>query len=108
MPETLQVTVDCADPATEARFWTEALGYVLQPPPDGFETWEDALRQFGVPEERWDSASAIVDPEGKKPRLYFQKVPEPKTAKNRVHIDINIAPRGTPDEERRRMAEEHA
>jgi len=107
MPETLQVVIDCSDPDRIADFWAEALGYIKQPPPEGFDTWEDALRHFGVPEERWGSASAVVDPEGKKPRIYFQKVPEPKTVKNRVHIDVNMATRATPLEERRRLVDEH-
>jgi hypothetical protein len=85
-----QVTFDANDPDALARFWAQALGYVLQPVPDGFESWEDFLRQSGVPEERWNDASAIVDPDGLRPRLYFQRVPEPKAAKNRVHLDVNV------------------
>jgi Glyoxalase-like domain len=107
MPETLQVVIDCADPARIAGFWAEALGYVLQPPPDGFDTWEDALRHFGVPEEKWGAASAIVDPDGKKPRIYFQQVPEQKSVKNRVHIDINMGTRAMPGDERRGLVDEH-
>jgi hypothetical protein len=46
--------------------------------------------------------SAIVDPDGNGPRLLFQRVPEPKTAKNRMHLDVNAGGgRGTPDDERR-------
>jgi hypothetical protein len=57
---------------------------------------------MGVPEERWTAASAIVDPEGRGPRMYFQRVPEPKTVKNRVHLDVNVGgPAGTPMKERR-------
>jgi hypothetical protein len=98
----IQVVFDCADPDRLARFWAEALGYILQPPPEGFETWEDALRSFGIPEEQWDSASAVVDPDKAGPRVYFQKVPEPKTVKNRVHLDLNVGggPQ-TPLEERK-------
>ncbi|MGZ6295358.1 MAG: VOC family protein, partial [Candidatus Limnocylindrales bacterium] len=48
------------------------------------------LRQTGVPEEEWNSASALVDPEGKRPRLYFQRVPEGKVAKNRLHLDLSV------------------
>ncbi len=54
-------------------------------------------------------ANAIVDPEGKRPRLYFQKVPEGKTAKNRVHLDVNVVGRTKlSDEERQRRLEEEA
>src|SRR5262245_2137883 len=74
----------------------------MQPPPDGFATWEDWLREMGIPEDQWNSASAVMDPEGNKPRLYFQRVPEKKQAKNRVHLDLNVGgPHGTPMDERR-------
>jgi hypothetical protein len=91
MSMSIQLVFDTAEPARLARFWAEALGYRLQPPPDGFDTWESFLREQGVPEERWDDASAIVDPDGKGPRIYFQRVPEGKTAKNRMHMDLNVS-----------------
>jgi hypothetical protein len=91
MPRTLQVVFDCTDPDSLAKFYAEALGYKLQEPPKGYATWEEALKAFGVPEEEWDSASAIVDPEGKGPRIYFQKMATPKLGKNRVHIDMNAS-----------------
>jgi hypothetical protein len=87
----IQLVFDTADPDRQAHFWAEALGYQLQPPPDGFDSWEAFLRSAGIPEERWNSASAITDPEGKGPRIFFQKVPEGKTAKNRLHLDINAS-----------------
>jgi hypothetical protein len=97
-----QVAIDCHDPAALAAFWAEALGYVLQPPPPEFATWEDWLRENGVPESKWNSISAIVDPDGVGPRLFFQRVPEPKVGKTRVHLDVNVGgPVGTPIEERR-------
>jgi hypothetical protein len=99
-----QVTFDCADPARLAAFWAEALEYQLQPPPEGFDSWEDWLRDQQIPEELWNSMSAVVDPQGKGPRLLFQQVPEPKTVKNRVHLDVNVgAPREEPDESRARV-----
>ena len=102
----VQVTFDSADPDSLARFWASALGYRLQDPPDGFATWEEFLRDAGVPEEEWNSASAIVDPDGVGPRLYFQRVPEGKTAKNRVHLDVNVGGgRDTPIEARKRTIE---
>jgi catechol 2,3-dioxygenase-like lactoylglutathione lyase family enzyme len=88
----VQITFDCADPARIAAFWAEALGYELQPPPEGFESWEEALDAMGVPPERRNDASALIDPRGTGPRLYFQRVPEHKRAKNRVHLDIRAAP----------------
>ncbi|WP_394331494.1 VOC family protein [Streptomyces thermolilacinus] len=70
------------------------LGYVVPPPPDGFATWDD-FHRAQPPEER-GSWFACVDPSGVGPRLYFQRVPEGKTAKNRVHLDVRVAtgPRG--------------
>jgi catechol 2,3-dioxygenase-like lactoylglutathione lyase family enzyme len=97
-----QVTFDCADPDRLARFWAVALGYQLQDPPPGFDTWEAFLRDAGVPAEDWGSASSVVDPDGAGPRLYFQRVPEGKVAKNRVHLDLNVGGgRGVPEETRR-------
>jgi hypothetical protein len=86
----VQVVFDCASPDRLARFWAEALGYKLQDPPAGFETWEDWAAANEIPEEDRDSMSAVVDPDGRGPRLFFQRVPEQKTVKNRVHLDVNV------------------
>jgi hypothetical protein len=105
----IQVVFDCADPARLSRFWAEALGYKLDDPPQGYDRWEDWLRDQGIPEEHWNDASAVVDPDGAGPRIYLQRVPEPKTVKNRVHLDLNVsggAP--VPIEERRRRVEAEA
>lgn len=102
MAVSFQVTFDCADPDALATFWATALEYKKQDPPEGFGTWQEFLIAQGVPEDQWDSASAVVDPAGVGPRLFFQRVPEPKTAKNRVHLDVNVGGgRGTSPEERR-------
>jgi hypothetical protein len=90
MSTSFQVVFDCRDPSAQAEFWADALGYVLQAPPEGFASWEDALRSWGVPESSWNDRSAIVDPSGESPRLFFQRVPEDKVVKNRVHLDINV------------------
>jgi catechol 2,3-dioxygenase-like lactoylglutathione lyase family enzyme len=97
MPRDVQITFDCADPAGLAAFWAEVLGYRLQDPPEGFESWEQALDALGVPPERRNDASALVDPDGSRPRLFFQRVPEGKQAKNRVHLDVRAAPGLTGD-----------
>ena len=95
------VTFDCAEPARLARFWALALGYVEQPPPDGFATWEEWLREHRVPEDEWDDGAWLCDPDGAGPSLSFLRVPEPKTAKNRVHLDVQVGGgRRTPWEER--------
>lgn len=96
-----QVTFDCADPDRQAGFWAAALGYQVQPPPQGYATWQAFLEEHGIAYEA-NAASAVVDPEGIAPRLFFQRVPEPKTAKNRVHLDLNVpGGRELPGEERR-------
>jgi len=103
---TVQVTVDCADPEALSRFWASVLGYVNPPPPgqevapgeDVFDAWRAFLRANGVPESDWNSASAAEDPSGVGPRLFFQRVPEGKTAKNRFHLDVRAAPGLTGDE----------
>jgi len=82
----VQVTFDCAEPERVARFWCEVLGYVVPPPPEGFATWDDFDR--AQPPEQQGSAFACVDPSGVGPRLFFQRVPEGKVVKNRVHLDV--------------------
>ncbi|MEV4877848.1 VOC family protein [Streptomyces cyaneofuscatus] len=82
----LQVTFDCAQPERVARFWCEVLGYVAPQPPEGFATWDDY--NLSLPPEDRDAWFACSDPSGVGPRLYFQRVPEGKVAKNRVHLDV--------------------
>ncbi|NHZ71072.1 MAG: VOC family protein [Proteobacteria bacterium] len=105
MALSFQVTFDAADPAALSVFWADVLHYIVQPPPPGFETWEDLAREVGLPEEQWDDIAAIVDPDEKGPRLLFLRVPEPKTAKNRVHLDVNATTPGSSPEERRRAVD---
>ncbi len=81
-----QVTFDCAEPERVARFWCEVLGYVAPPPPEGFPTWDAYNRS--LPAEERGAWFACSDPSGVGPRLYFQRVPEGKVAKNRVHLDV--------------------
>jgi hypothetical protein len=89
----VQVTFDCADPASLAKFWAVVLGYQVQPPPPGFDSWDAALDAFGVPADQRNERSAVVPPEGAPgPRVFFQRVPEGKTVKNRVHLDVRAAP----------------
>jgi len=103
MATRIQVTFDAADPPALAAFWGELIGYVEQDPPEGFDSWEAWAEANDVPRERWGDYAARVDPDGAGPRLYFQRVPEPKTAKNRVHLDLDVGGgRGTPMEELRR------
>ena len=87
----VQVVIDCTDPAQLAQFWATALHYKVEDPPEGFATWEAWLADAGIPESEWNSASALVDPDGAGPRIYFQRVPESKVVKNRVHLDLNVS-----------------
>ncbi|MGI8760550.1 MAG: VOC family protein [Jatrophihabitantaceae bacterium] len=89
----VQVTFDCANPAALARFWCEVLGYRVQPPPPGFTSWDTALDAWGVPPDERNSRSAALPGDGESgPRLFFQRVPEGKTGKNRLHLDVRAAP----------------
>ncbi|MFI9345246.1 VOC family protein [Streptomyces sp. NPDC052773] len=83
-----QVTFDCAEPERLARFWCEVLGYVVPPAPKGFATWADYDRS--LPPEQQGGGFACVAPTGVGPRLYFQRVPEGKVVKNRLHLDVRV------------------
>ena len=91
-----QVTFDCADPERVARFWCEVLDYVVPPPPEGYATWQEFDRS--LPAERQGTAFACVDPTGVGPRLFFQRVPEGKGGKNRLHLDVRVGTGLTGDE----------
>ena len=84
----VQVTFDCAEPERVARFWCEVLGYVVPPAPEGFADWAEFDRS--LPAEHHGAAFACVDPNGVGPRLYFQRVPEGRVVKNRVHLDVRV------------------
>jgi hypothetical protein len=91
MGPSLQIVFDANDVSRLVEFWEHALdGYEQQPPPNGYVSWEDFAREQGIPEEQWDWWGALVDTAGTRPRILFQRVPEGKTAKNRVHFDINV------------------
>jgi Glyoxalase-like domain len=102
-----QLVIDCASPDALARFWVAALGYELQPPPDGFASWDDYWRDVGVPEEDLGiGEDRIVDPGGGGPSIWFQVVPEPKAIKNRLHLDIHASGgRGLPLATRREQVD---
>jgi glyoxalase superfamily protein len=103
----VQITFDCADPGALASFWCAVLGYQLQPPPPGFDSWDAFLDSVGVPAEARNDRSAALPVEGSGPRLFFQRVPEGKTAKNRVHLDVRAAP-GVEGEDRMAALEAEA
>ena len=100
-----KIVIDCADPHRLADFWSEALGYVVE----DNSTLVQALLDAGqVPEAAvtrvrgvlaFVEAQGIRDPDdpfdeytgvGRGGRVLFQKVPEAKTVKNRVHLDLHV------------------
>ncbi|MER7082782.1 hypothetical protein SAMN02982929_06212 [Saccharopolyspora kobensis] len=107
MSHEFQVTFDARDPRALSVFWRDALHYVLPGPPgvelaegaDPLAAWDEFLERIGVPAEQRNTRSAVEDPAGRGPRLFFQQVPEDKIAKNRVHLDVRAAP-GLQGEER--------
>jgi hypothetical protein len=105
MAPRMDLTFDCADPAMLAAFWKLALGYEDEPPPPPFATRKEWLVSHGIPEDEWDAGAWLHDPAGVGPRLSLLRVPEPKVAKNRVHIDLRLAGAGTPDERWRRITD---
>ncbi|MGP4043253.1 VOC family protein [Streptomyces sp. 2A115] len=103
MAARIDLTLDCTDAKLLADFWKTALGYVDEPPPAPFRTRAEWLAQFDLPEDdsgddSEDGAAWLCDPDGVGPRLSIFKVPEPKTAKNRLHIDVRVPGHGSPDE----------
>jgi hypothetical protein len=110
MPVRFQMVIDCADPDRLARFWAEALGYRFEPPLDGFASWDDYWRDFGLPEEDLGlGQDRLIDPQGHGPRIWFQTVPEGKTIKNRIHLDIGVGGgREVPMEVRRERVDAEA
>jgi hypothetical protein len=99
MSSTVQITFDAHDPRALSIFWKEVLGYVHPGPPgvelpdgvDPLQAWDDFLAEQSVPAEQRNNSSALEDPDGDGPRIFFQQVPESKTAKNRMHLDVRTA-----------------
>jgi len=99
MAHDFQVTVDSDDPHPLADWWAETLGWEVEPSDEafikrmisaGYATEDDTKRHNGV--LVWKEGAAIRHPEGplRAPRVLFQLVPEPKTVKNRMHLDVRI------------------
>jgi hypothetical protein len=94
----IDLTLDCADGPALAEFWKLALGYIDEPPPAPFESRRDWLRSLGVPDDQPINAAWLCDPTGVGPRLSLLPVPEGKTAKNRLHMDVRVSGEGIEDE----------
>lgn len=91
-PVPLGLTFDCANARRQAEFWCLALGYVPSPPPTGWTTWEQWARDHEVPESEGDDGASICPPPGfTGPYVSFLVVPEHKTAKNRIHLDLKVS-----------------
>jgi hypothetical protein len=91
------IVFDCAHPASLARFWAAALdGYAVAP-------YDDAeigrLATLGITDTE-DDPTVLVEARRPLPRFWFQRVPEARTVKNRVHLDLTST---DPDAERARL-----
>ncbi|THV43480.1 VOC family protein [Glycomyces buryatensis] len=91
-----QIAFDCGDPHAQAEFWAQVYGrsvddhsaFVDQLVADGRLPAEERIQING--RSAFRDVATSTDPTGTEPRLYFQKVPEGKTAKNRCHIDVHV------------------
>ncbi|HEY0638988.1 MAG TPA: VOC family protein [Pseudonocardiaceae bacterium] len=100
MAHDIQVALDCADPHVLADWWADALGWTVEPTDEEFirrmvaegHATEDETRTY---QGRlvWRTGAAIRHPESGL-RMLFQSVPEPKTVKNRMHLDVRVSPDG--------------
>lgn len=91
MANDFQITFDADNPPALAAFWQLAMGYVPEPPPPGFASWEEFAAANGIPADQIGNYGSAIDPAGEGPRMLFLKVPEDKTAKNRMHLDLLVA-----------------
>ncbi|MFP5070520.1 VOC family protein [Pseudonocardia nantongensis] len=101
MTPTLQIALDAADPHALARFWAAALGYRVE---DHTEIVTGLLAAGHLTEEEVltdgdrRAFRDVAACHGPGPRIFVQRVPEPKTAKNRVHLDVQVGPDVAPAE----------
>ena len=93
VPPLRSIVFDCAQPSSLARFWAAALGYTIR----AYDAAEiERLREAAI-EDPEDDPSVVIDPPGGGPTVWFNRVPEPKSSKNRVHLDINLPSLGEVD-----------
>jgi hypothetical protein len=86
----IDLTLDTRDAESLAAFWKLALGYEDEPPPAPFRTRDEWVASFGEDPADEGGAAWLHDPAGAGPRLVLLDVPEPKVAKNRLHIDVRV------------------
>lgn len=83
------IVFDCANPRLVSHFWSDVLGYPrAEYPPE----MRAQLLAGGLTEDDLEARGIAEDPEGIGPRLFFQRVPEGKVVKNRLHLDISATP----------------
>ena len=92
------LTLDCADAVRAAEFWKFALGYEDNPPPAPYTSIQEWLTALGEPDTSPEDGAWLRDPAGIGPSLSILRVPEPKVAKNRLHIDIRASSGVSPEE----------
>lgn len=109
MAHSVQIVIACEDPARLTEFWAAALEYVPQPPPEGFESWDQFADTVGIPPDRRNDISAVIDPDGVGPRILFERW-DGGLPNQRVHIDVNSVGGHTLSEEERgdRLAAERS
>ena len=97
MAADIQVTIDSADPHAQADWWAEALGWQVEPQDEAFirrmvdaghATEADTTTHRGA--LVWALGAAITSPDPGRPRVLFQRVPEPRSGKNRLHLDVHV------------------
>ncbi|MGB6501085.1 MAG: VOC family protein [Thermoplasmata archaeon] len=89
-----QIVIDCSDPNLLAHFWADALGYQIQGPPPGFASWKEYWISRGVPaSEAGEGDDRISDPSARGPSVWFQRVEDRKSIKNRIHLDLRASGR---------------
>ena len=100
-----QLTIDCRDPAVLVKFWAQALGYLPVPPVEPETTWWAHYRERLGEQATFDDR--LFDPDGLRPPIWFQQVPEDKVGKNRLHLDLYPTgrDRSLPIERRRELVE---
>jgi hypothetical protein len=102
----VDLTLDCSNPTVLAEFWKAAAGYVDEPPPAPFTSRQEWLAQYADEFDDGMDAAWLHDPSGVAPRLSLLQVPEPKIAKNRLHLDLRVSGQETPDRKWSRVTEE--
>ena len=101
MGRNFEVTFDAKNSKQLAEFWMAALGYEPMGPPTGYDSWDQWRIAHELTEEEMDEGATIIDPDGTR-YITFLNVPEPKTAKNRMHLDLDVLPdRKAPEPEQR-------